>query len=145
MAPVAAERAANTAPSAGPVSPAIDTFRRPLEAHREGMHQPRQPWGVSVSEAHDALARLGQLPQPPSCSVRLSGAALAGLDRARVRQLGRGAGRCGELRRVDGPAANDPWFGAQVADREHADYAEQLVGLSAAAHCVSSGSSSTGC
>lgn len=103
-------------PDVGEVADAIGARRVRLDAHRDAMHELRQPWGVSVFDGLAALARLTRPRRPPTSRVRLSGDTLKALDPAAAARAGElltkaaTAGAWSEDRR------RDPWSGARITD-----------------------------
>lgn len=91
-----------------------------LARYIDHLHAVREPWGVSVHEAMQQLARLSASTPPPLTSVRLAGDVLialrdeAGADvKARLRSAALlGAFSVG--------AEDTPWYGARVTDEEEA-------------------------
>ncbi|NYF97819.1 DUF4011 domain-containing protein [Janibacter cremeus] len=55
---------------------------RLLEGHTEATHTKREPWGVSIADAHDAMVTLGTRRPAPRSRVRLTGATLEAIDPA---------------------------------------------------------------
>lgn len=53
---------------------------RVLDDHTRAMHEPRQPWGVSIAQAHDAIVGLSTRRPAPRSRVRLGGRVLASID-----------------------------------------------------------------
>lgn len=92
-----------------------------LDAHRDSVHAPRSPWGVSVFEAQSALALLAREDDPPLSRVRLTGDTLHRIDRDRVSQLGELLGDAVAAGAWD-PAGPDPdpWFDARVLSADDA-------------------------
>src|SRR5690606_9593162 len=70
-------------PDPQPAPAALAALRTELDAHAAGLHERREPWGVSAYEAQDALAALTDRRPAPRSRVRVRGAALEALDRAR--------------------------------------------------------------
>ncbi len=98
---------------------AVAHTRGQLAAHRDSMHAPRQPWGVSVFAAQTALAALSGRQDPPTSSVRIP------LDRLREMSLdglrsladvAADAARSGAW--STDRADEDPWWGAHLATTE---------------------------
>ncbi|WP_435202316.1 DUF4011 domain-containing protein [Janibacter sp. GS2] len=94
---------------------------RLLEGHTEAMHTRRDPWGVSIADAHDAIVGLGNRRPAPRSRVRLTGSVIAGLDTegrdALVAQV-TGVAR----RRAWRPSRSDqPWAGARLRNQHDVD------------------------
>lgn len=53
---------------------------RLLDGHTHAMHEPREPWGVSIAQAHDAIVGLSTRRPAPRSRVRFQGRVLAHLD-----------------------------------------------------------------
>ena len=92
-----------------------------LEGHAEALHAVRDPWGVSIADAHDAMVVLGTRRPAPRSRVRLTGESLAAIDaegrEALVAQMtgiaGRKAWRPGRTRQ--------PWAGARLHTQDDVD------------------------
>ncbi len=91
-----------------------------LEDHVRGLHDVREPWGVSLHEVQDAVSAFSGLPIPPRSRVRLSGTVLAGLDRAGVTSAAAAVASVASLADWDGSGVGDPWFGAGIRSAEEA-------------------------
>ena len=102
-------------PDVHDVEASLRAYRDRLTAHRDAMHEPRSPWGVTVTDGHDALARLSRARRAPVSRVRLTGDVLArldadGRDRAAQRLTeAAGHGAWTEDR------AKDPWARARIS------------------------------
>lgn len=97
-----------------------------LAEHQEHLHGPREPWGVSLAQAQEVLARLAALDHPPASHVRLEADVLASLTpdgMAEVRQALTRAVTAGAWKR----RAEDPWFGAQITTEEEAERAASVA------------------
>jgi hypothetical protein len=100
--------------------------RSRLAGYAAALHEPRQPWEVSVFQAQAALLSL-----PAPGPVRLRGPALAGLDAAttrQVRELMREYGLLGGF-----AAASSPWHGSAVRTGAQAQEAWLAAGRLAGA------------
>ncbi len=91
-----------------------------LEDHVRGLHDVREPWGISLHEVQEAVSAFSGLPTPPRSRVRLSGTVLAGLDRAAVTSAAAAVASVASLADWDGSGAGDPWFGAGIRSAEEA-------------------------
>lgn len=104
----------------------LDRYRERLAAHREHLHEVREPWGVSVFDALSATSKLTQRANPPTSKVRLDRSTLARLDREACVEAGR------TLREAVSNGAwsggdDDPWAGARVLDSAAVDGIGALV------------------
>ncbi|WP_068256867.1 DUF4011 domain-containing protein [Janibacter corallicola] len=92
-----------------------------LEGHTEALHEPRDPWGVSIAQAQDAVVSLGARRPAPRSRVRLRGSALAAMDEggreAAAEQLASLARR--RLWRPGRESA--PWTGARLTGQDDVD------------------------
>lgn len=98
-----------------------------LREHRDAMHQPRHPWGVSVHDVQEAISALGLGEHPPHSHVRIRGEALQALPRDRYEVLTRELTRVASLGAWTTEQAADPWFGATVRTPDDAVRARELV------------------
>ncbi|WP_256838461.1 DUF4011 domain-containing protein [Ornithinimicrobium faecis] len=97
-----------------------------LAEHQEHLHGRREPWGVTLAETHEVLARLAALERSPASHVRLEGDVLAGLtpdSMSEIREALTRAVSAGAWKR----RAEDPWFGAQITTDQDAERAAALV------------------
>lgn len=103
-----------------PRTQARDAARR-VDAHVRAVHATREPWGVSVADAHDAIVELAAHRPAPRSRVRLDASVLARHDAAGREQL---AARLTDLarRRAWRPEkTHEPWAGASLATQEEVD------------------------
>lgn len=98
-----------------------------LREHRDAMHQPRHPWGVSVHDIQEAISSLGAGKHPPHSHVRIRGEELQSLPRDRYEVLTRELTRVASLGAWTTDHSADPWFGATVRTPEDAVRARELV------------------
>ncbi|WEV77802.1 hypothetical protein O9K63_14595 [Janibacter cremeus] len=94
---------------------------RLLEGHTEATHTKREPWGVSIADAHDAMVTLGTRRPAPRSRVRLTGPVLEAIDPAArdaiVTQLTGVASR-----RAWRPGRQEqPWAGARLHTQDDVD------------------------
>ncbi|GAA4112110.1 DUF4011 domain-containing protein [Knoellia locipacati] len=115
---------------ADPPSRDVDRLRAAaatLREHRDAMHDPRHPWGVSVHDVQEAISGLGAVERPPHSRVRIRGEALQSLPRDRYELLTRELTRVGSLGAWRTDRGEDPWYGATVRTPEDAVRARELV------------------
>src|SRR5690606_1756911 len=98
-----------------------------LREHRDAMHDPRHPWGVSVHDVQEAISALGVSERPPHSRVRIRGEALHSLPRERYEVLTRELTRVASLGAWRTDHGSDPWYGATVRTPEEAVQAGELV------------------
>ena len=100
---------------------------RILDGHTHAMHQPREPWGVSIADAQDAIVGLSTCRPAPRSRVRITGRTLAALD---------AEGRDALAAQLTGVAtrkawrperSDEPWQGARLTST--ADVDEVLAAL----------------
>ena len=101
--------------------------RAELVDHLDALHGTRQPWGVSVHDAQQAIAGLSALPHPPTSRVRVRGEQLTALDRRRVEQLGRQLTSAASLGAWSSGEGDDPWFGARITTSDEAVRARDIT------------------
>ena len=92
-----------------------------LDGHTHAMHEPREPWGVSIAQAHDAIVGLSTRRPAPRSRVRLSGKVLASLDvEGREALVAQVVGLAN--RKAWHPGRSDqPWAGARLHDDADVD------------------------
>ncbi|KGN30227.1 DNA helicase [Knoellia sinensis KCTC 19936] len=115
---------------ADPPSRDIDRLRAAaatLREHRDAMHEPRRPWGVSVHDIQEAISALGSVEHPPHSRVRIRGEALQSLPRDRYEDLTRELTRVASLGAWRTDHGSDPWYGATVRTPDDAVRARELV------------------
>lgn len=97
----------------------IDT-RDHLTRMVEGMHSPRQPWGISAYDALQALARLTSERPAPSTMVRFDGDTLVRVASGLRESISDDLQRIAELNGFTVRPASTPWFNATLATDDEA-------------------------
>lgn len=116
------ESAARTAlPDLAELHETLVDRRSRLAEHVIALHEPREPWGVSVFEAQSAL-----LGSPPPLPVRLRGSHLQGVTEVTARQVREALREYASLGGL-GPAAS-PWHESTVHSGEQAQEAWLAAG-----------------
>lgn len=115
-----------TQPQVGDVDDALVRLRKVLLDYRAALTRRDPALGVSVLDALGELARLAQLPKPPSTTARLDRQALELLanDRSRAASTLIKAAALGEFRYGPG---DSPWYGASFTSTDDASAAHQLA------------------
>jgi hypothetical protein len=116
-----------TDPDTSEVEHTLADRRATLVDHVEALHGQRQPWGVSLHQAQEAIAALSAREHPPTSRVRLRGEELAGVDRRRVGELARQLTSAASLGAWAADEGDDPWFGARVATTDEAVRARDIT------------------
>ena len=98
-----------------------------LTQHVAVLHDPREPWGVSLYEVQEAVCAFASTPVPPRSRVRLRGGELAALDRDELASAAATMAKLASIADWDGPGADDPWFGAGIRTADEADEARTRV------------------
>jgi hypothetical protein len=98
-----------------------------LTDHVGVLHDPREPWGVSLYEVQEAVCAFASTPVPPRSRVRLRGGELAALDRDELTSAATTMATLASIADWDGPGADDPWFGAGIRTADEADEARTRV------------------
>lgn len=122
---------------AAPVDPAIITARWPAEieakgtkrpehdpspketvgrvaAHVRAVHRPREPWGVSAADAHDAIVALAAQRPAPRSRARLSDEVLRGMDGPAREDLAARVTALAEAQAWRPDTSHEPWLGAHL-------------------------------
>lgn len=105
----------------------IAAATRLLGEHQGAMHGPHQPWGATLIQAQETLARLAARSRPPVSHVRLTGAPLRDLLPGDLADL------CSQLATAAATGAwqrgrgDDPWYGASLADEAETVRAGEIV------------------
>jgi hypothetical protein len=117
-----------------PADPGYDVLearRSALREHVVGLHERREPWGVSAYDAQLALVRLSQRDTgpAPSSTVRIRDVALRHLTPGRLDDL---RSRLLDVAAKDawslaGSIESDPWYGAYVPSEQEAATAHEMV------------------
>ncbi|MFC8504660.1 AAA domain-containing protein [Pedococcus sp. NPDC057267] len=124
----ALERSTQTRdPDTAELERALVDRRTRLVEHAAALHEVRQPWGVSVYQAQQAITGLTGREHPPTSRVRVRGDQLAGLSRQRVDELGRQLTEAASLGAWSTREGDDPWFGARVETQEDAVRARDIT------------------
>jgi hypothetical protein len=115
-----------TQPKVGDVDDALVRLRKVLLDYRSALTRRDPALGVSVLDALGELARLAQLPSPPSTTARLDRQALERIahDRASAAATLIKAAALGEFRYGPG---DSPWYGASFNSTAEATSAHQLA------------------
>ncbi|MCU1636779.1 MAG: family ATPase, partial [Cryobacterium sp.] len=115
-----------TQPQVGDVDDALVRLRKVLLDYRSALSRRDPALGVSVLQALGELARLAQLPSPPSTTARLGRRALELLatDRTRAAATLIKAAALGEFRYGPG---DSPWYGASFTSPTEASAAHELA------------------
>lgn len=98
-----------------------------VTAHVRAIHAVREPWGVSVADAHDAIVALASHRPAPRSRVRLSEDVLAATDQAGRQRI---AERLTALAREQAwrpEKADEPWIGARLDTDDEVDEALAAV------------------
>jgi DNA polymerase III delta prime subunit len=98
-----------------------------LTDHVGVLHDPREPWGVSLYEVQEAVCAFASTPVPPRSRVRLRGGELAALDRDELTSAAAMMATLASIADWDGPGADDPWFGAGIRTVDEAGEARTRV------------------
>lgn len=105
----------------------LTALRDELAAHRLAMHEPRNPWGVTVDEAQNRVAAFDAMKPAPRSHAGIEPADLEAIPAARRDELRDELVRVAELgawRTDDRP---DPWYGARVVGVQQAAETQELV------------------
>ncbi len=115
-----------TQPRVGDVDDALVRLRKVLLDYRSSLTRRDPELGVSVLDALGELARLAQLPSPPSTTARLDRHALGLLahDRSNAAATLIKAAALGQFRYGPG---DSPWYGASFTSSAEASSAHQLA------------------
>jgi hypothetical protein len=126
------ERATGTAPpeaaaDTGSAGQELLTWRSALQDHTRCLHERREPWGVSVHEAQEAIAALSAGESPPASRTRVRGEQLAALPRARMEDLAAQLADAAALGAWSVEESADPWRGARIATEDEAERAREIT------------------
>lgn len=105
----------------------LTQLRDELAAHRVAMHEPRNPWGVTVDEAQSRVAAFHAMKPAPRSHAGIDPADLDAIPAGRRDELRDELIRVAELgawRTNDEP---DPWYGARVVGVQQAGRTQELV------------------
>ncbi|MEC5184047.1 hypothetical protein RCH12_001506 [Cryobacterium sp. MP_3.1] len=116
----------STQPRVGDVDDALVRLRKVLLDYRSALTRKDGALGVSVLDALGELARLAQLPAPPSTTARLDRVALERLahDRASAASILIKAAVLGQFRYGPG---DSPWYGASFTSTADAGASHELA------------------
>lgn len=98
-----------------------------LDGHAQAVHTPREPWGVSIAEAHDQVVALAAAERPPRSRVRLGSAALRRLDLDAIEEA---ATRATEVARAFGwdlRGLPSPWWRGRVTSERDVDWVSETI------------------
>ena len=119
--------AADDAERIPPADVDVSVLRARVQQHHALMHEPLQPWGVTLDSAQDRLTQLSGASTPPRSRVRLTGQTLLGIDdrtRLDLQQKLSGVVSAGAWSTT---GEVDAWFGARLVGSEQVDRAGEVV------------------
>lgn len=105
----------------------LTVLREDLAAHRLAMHEPRNPWGVTVDDAQNRVAAFHSMKPAPRSHAGIDPADLDVIPAGRRDELRDELIRVAELgawRTNDEP---DPWYGARIVGVQQAGRTQDLV------------------
>lgn len=118
------DRAGRTpVPRLGELHRDLTTARDRLLAHDMAMHQPREPWRLSVFEVQTRLLGLDD----QGLRSRLGGDALRGATKDRIASCRQAIEEYADLDGLTVTASDSPWFGAPISDATQAQAAMEAV------------------
>jgi len=109
--------------------PALWQAQQTLATHEQHLHTEHEPWGQSLAATQAALARLGHLRNPPLSHVRLDLPVLHTLTPPRLAELVDVLTEAAEIGVWERGRAEDPWYGADLADDDVNRARELVAGL----------------
>lgn len=114
-------------PESRATSADLTYLRDGLAAHRVAMHEPRNPWGVTVDEAQGRMAAFHAMKPAPRSHAGIEPADLDAIPAGRRDELRDELVHVAELGawRTDGES--DPWYGARVVGVQQAGTTQELV------------------
>lgn len=101
--------------------------RSKLAAMVDGLHEPRQPWGISAYDALQALARLTSARPAPATTVRFSAETALHIASGRREEIGQDLFDLAELGGFSLRPASTPWFGVNLESDDDATTALERV------------------
>ena len=101
--------------------------RSKLAAMVDGLHEARQPWGISAYDALQALARLTSARPAPATTVRFSTETALHIASGRREEIGQDLFDLAELGGFSLRPASTPWFGVNLESDDDATTALERV------------------
>ncbi|GAA3608878.1 hypothetical protein GCM10022199_10790 [Marihabitans asiaticum] len=120
-------------PAQGDETDAVQTRRRAaraaeiLDRHAHATNLPREPWGVSVAEARDAVVALAAADPPPHCRVRLAQDVLRRTDLDAIERSAPHAARLAHEFAWDRRGSVSPWWRARLTPAKGVSWAEETI------------------
>lgn len=106
---------------------ALVNVRAQLSSYIAALHAVRQPWQVSAYQALQALADLTLARPAPRTTVRLPSEVVRALTAEHREHLRESLTRAADLGAFDVTSADSAWFGANIASKESAARAVELL------------------
>lgn len=114
-------------PSTSEASERITTATALVSTHQAAMHTPHEPWGATLIQAQETLARLAARSRPPISHVRLTGTPLRDLLPTDLDDLCSQLGTAAATGAWQRGRGDDPWYGAELADETETTRAGDIV------------------
>lgn len=105
----------------------LDQLRATLADHSRAMHEPRQPWDITVDQAQNEVTRLGARRPAPRSRVRLSGEEMLRLVDDRKAEVVQILERVSQVGAWTTSGRVDPWYGADIVGPDQAGRSRDLV------------------
>lgn len=111
----------------GETVPDASAHLKVLQAHERAMHEPRAPWGVSLSRAQGELTRLGGLARAPHSRVRLEREVIRSVSLDDVEEVAAALVEAARLGAWERGRSEDPWYAATLDGEDDAEGAVARV------------------
>ena len=98
-----------------------------LRREREVLHQPHEPWGLSLATTQDDLAALAALEHPPISRVRLPRPVLVTLGEERLSEVTDALIEAADAGAWSRARTEDPWYAARLTSPDEATRATEVV------------------
>lgn len=98
-----------------------------LDGHAHAVHTPREPWGVSIADAHDSVVALAGAAAPPRSRVRLGAQVLSRLDLDAVLEAATHAETIARTFGWDRRPTPSPWWRGRVTSPKDVDWVSETI------------------
>ncbi|WP_191563179.1 DUF4011 domain-containing protein [Janibacter melonis] len=98
-----------------------------LDGHAQAVHLAREPWGVSIADAHDHVVALSAAKSPPRSRVRLPRGVLARLDLDAMEDAAETVERVAAAFGWERRSATSPWWRGRVAGDDDVRRVEDTI------------------
>lgn len=119
--------AQSPAPQSDGVDHELEHLRTTLADHMRCMHEPREPWGITLAQAQSEIDLLGRRRPAPRSRARLTGEEMLRLAHERRDEVREVLERISQIGAWTTSGRIDPWYGADIVGADQARRSRELV------------------